>query len=536
MKLSLKDKNGVILNTAKKYCEEDIEIKVNTEELNMSAIDNTQVKEGLFNKVTIKGTKKYLCRVVDYDGTVIKEEWLSIGDIFELPEPIKHNGLVFDGWVSPVPIINNTILVENQDIIIGPMYYTESGATELYVELNKKSTLTLDLHGHTTPKFDYIDWGDGTVNTELSHTYDMYDEYCIKIYGMTEIPYSWTYSYGGYTLEYCLKHLRISNTVTKLGDSCLDDCILLETITFPSTIVQMKYYNFNRSHKLKTIVVPYGVEEIQGLAANLSGLIALVLPYGLKTIKTYLATGAVGLEYLSLPDTIEEIGVGLLRYTYKVKRLHLPKSLKKVDETFQSISSLEEINGELPDNTDCDYNSMFGGSRLKIIPIPKNAKSLNSYCTKAQIRSIVFPDGVETVNSACVDCNYLEEAYVPDSVKILNGTFQNCYMLKNVRLPAYLEEIAGGCFWECHQLEELIIPSTLLALNGACLYETSSLRKIDFSQHTFVPTLGQKQNYINETCQIIVPDELYDEWIAATNWSAHADMIVKKSEAIDYVN
>ena len=37
--------------------------------------------------------------------------------------------------------------------------------------------------------------------------------------------------------------------------------------------------------------------------------------------------------------------------------------------------------------------------------------------------------------------------------------------------------------------------------------------------------------YTNENLKIIVPDELYDTWIVATNWSTYANKIVKASEA-----
>jgi hypothetical protein len=54
----------------------------------------------------------------------------------------------------------------------------------------------------------------------------------------------------------------------------------------------------------------------------------------------------------------------------------------------------------------------------------------------------------------------------------------------------------------------------------------------DFSHHTAVPTLANTNafNGIPDDCKIIVPDALYDEWIAATNWSAYATYTIKKSE------
>jgi hypothetical protein len=54
----------------------------------------------------------------------------------------------------------------------------------------------------------------------------------------------------------------------------------------------------------------------------------------------------------------------------------------------------------------------------------------------------------------------------------------------------------------------------------------------DFSTHTSVPTLSNTNAFQNipTDCKIIVPDNLYDTWIAATNWSTYSSNIIKKSD------
>ena len=54
----------------------------------------------------------------------------------------------------------------------------------------------------------------------------------------------------------------------------------------------------------------------------------------------------------------------------------------------------------------------------------------------------------------------------------------------------------------------------------------------DFSECSAIPVLSasngiQEKDYVSV---IIVPDNLYDEWIAATNWVAYASKIKKVSE------
>jgi hypothetical protein len=50
----------------------------------------------------------------------------------------------------------------------------------------------------------------------------------------------------------------------------------------------------------------------------------------------------------------------------------------------------------------------------------------------------------------------------------------------------------------------------------------------DFTSHTSVPTLANSNAFqgIPADCEIRVPAALYDEWIAATNWSTYASRIV----------
>lgn len=51
MDITLKDKNGVTLHTAKKHCKEDITVRMDTQEISIIPSTEEQVKEGLFNSV-----------------------------------------------------------------------------------------------------------------------------------------------------------------------------------------------------------------------------------------------------------------------------------------------------------------------------------------------------------------------------------------------------------------------------------------------------------------------------------------------------
>ena len=66
------------------------------------------------------------------------------------------------------------------------------------------------------------------------------------------------------------------------------------------------------------------------------------------------------------------------------------------------------------------------------------------------------------------------------------------------------------------------------------------LKTFDFHTHSSVPTLSNVNAFANtpSTKEIVVPDELYDTWISASNWSSTTNnivgSIVKYSESSIY--
>ena len=63
-------------------------------------------------------------------------------------------------------------------------------------------------------------------------------------------------------------------------------------------------------------------------------------------------------------------------------------------------------------------------------------------------------------------------------------------------------------------------------------YGCTSLELVDMTGSTGVPILNNVNNFANtnNTYKIVVPDSLYDEWIAATNWASIASHIMKQSD------
>ena len=148
-------------------------------------------------------------------------------------------------------------------------------------------------------------------------------------------------------------------------------------------------------------------------------------------------------------------------------------------------------------------------SSLSAITISGSVTSIGQYAFQYcyALASVTIPEGVTSIdNVAFSGCSALSAITIPDSVTSLGSSvFQNCYALASVTIPEGVTSIGGSTFSNCY-----------------------CVRFYDFSNHTAVPTLSATNAFtgIATDCEIRVPSALYDEWIAATNWSTYASQIV----------
>lgn len=112
----------------------------------------------------------------------------------------------------------------------------------------------------------------------------------------------------------------------------------------------------------------------------------------------------------------------------------------------------------------------------------------------------------------------LKEAtvYIYDTNNYFSGIFDGCSGLEKIKLAlttnyasANPQGISQNCFRNCSN----------------CLV-------YDFTGWPIVPTLASTNAFtnINANAKIVVPDALYNDWVAATNWSTYASYIIKESD------
>ena len=100
--------------------------------------------------------------------------------------------------------------------------------------------------------------------------------------------------------------------------------------------------------------------------------------------------------------------------------------------------------------------------------------------------------------------------------------------MKHICIPDAIMKIQASNTFE-YNIFYIRMPRKLTTIGG--IYTKQYC--LDFSSLEQIPNLTANSitaSFDSPTKIIIVPDNLYDEWIVATNWSTYATYIIKKSE------
>ena len=192
---------------------------------------------------------------------------------------------------------------------------------------------------------------------------------------------------------------------------------------------------------------------------------------------------------------------------------------------------------------------MFHAEDLIIMGEPNMAYKFyhNANITKLILPNFKNNTGNQTFYSMCYACPNLTHVDISGMEviqyqSVMNNAFRNCTSLVEVDMSS-LEAVGGSSifnytFYGCTALKRVYF--TKWKNNAGLTTQTqmfsgcTALEFIDFSQASAVPTLSATNafNNTNSTFKIVVPDALYDTWVAASNWSTFASHIVKASEYV----
>ena len=167
--------------------------------------------------------------------------------------------------------------------------------------------------------------------------------------------------------------------------------------------------------------------------------------------------------------------------------------------------------------------TIYGSNTLKC---SANPASSNSEYSRAAVYAIEAGSNITEVSIMEYPC--LKDLYIINSGSV---QLQNCTSLRDghimmegvVKLKQLRRITALSYFKPVSSIE---------SFGSFCFDSLLSLYCLDFSDYKAVPIAeGRLLNNMSwGLIKVVVPDNLYDEWISATNWSSDASIIIKKSE------
>ena len=376
----------------------------------------------------------YLVRFFDYDGTILKEQWVNHGENATPPNlpdysvaTNKRPALTFQGWNN-----SYTNITGNKDI--GATYIPTDGKTHAFVRLTKVSgkDVTLYLNKTDTSTLS-IDWGDeittthtDSVNFNTSHTYSDYGDYEIKIWissGSGEYGFgngnSDTIFVGGalQTQRNMLMYLFIGNNASSIENYAFNNCYSLTNIVIPESVSSIGSYAFANCYSLTSISIPANVSSIGSWAFSVcDSLTSISIPASVSSIGSYAFNACYSLTNFIIPESVSSIGSYAFNNCRSLTNIIIPESVSSLsDHAFNHCYSLTNI--IIPESVSSIGSYAFANcnSILKYVfnrTTPPDLANTNAFSNINSICKIYVPDeSVEAYKTATNWITYADYIY-----------------------------------------------------------------------------------------------------------------------------
>ena len=284
--------------------------------------------------------------------------------------------------------------------------------------------------------------------------------------------------------------------------------------------LQENLFNCNDNLKIKSVIVPVGITDINGNIGLGNELEEISLPTGLKKIGNSAFKGCIRLKEIIIPDSVEEID----NYAFEksgIKTIELPNKVTRISKgTFKDCSNLKEV--VLSKVTQEIGDLAFENTKLSSINIPKTVTNIgiNPFLNVLTLKTLRIDE--DNVKYTCDnDCNIILEketdklisantnSKLPSKIKIF-GEKAFSGIIGSLSIAEGLNEIEDYAFsgvdYEC--FNKIILPRSLTKISANAFkllnngeYEISENLVIwvykDSYAETYVKENNLKYNYLD---------------------------------------
>lgn len=313
---------------------------------------------------------------------------------------------------------------------------------------------------------------------------------------------------ANYLFSYCLsfESVEFADSVTSISNYMFQYCTNLREVTLGESIVELRCSAFNSCSSLNqlTIMNP-GISAVSPDAARRPAAINVISFNG--SISQWASIDNLGVFVnsvtnvyingdelltgdITIPDTVTHIGAYAFYYQSQVTNVSVPNTVTSIGV------------------------SAFAYSGITSFTVPPLISTLSN----DMFRDVTFtsdftiPDNVTTLNSGCLAQIHINNIYMSDSVTTIQSGGQEAFYSANINYIKWSNGLQNQVF-------------------GADSWCYAAYIKIhDFRTYTAVPEVSAERYAFISLVNIVVPDSLYNDWIAADGWSSVANKIIKVSE------
>ncbi len=291
-----------------------------------------------------------------------------------------------------------------------------------------------------------------------------------------------------------IKSIKISASITEIGEMAFRSCIGLTEIYIPKTVEKIYINPFAECSNIIRIHVdeenPYydsrnDCNAIIETATDtiITGCSNTVIPNSIKAIGDYSFIECDTLTDIILPSGLVSIGDNAFRRCSNINNIIIPNSVTSIGKgAFAECSEL--INISLPEKlSKISSFTFFECVSMQSILIPKSVTVIEDFAFRncISLKNIILPEGITEIYPYTFSgCASLTEIDIPDGVKSIEyNAFSECIALTGINLPKSLKYLGQEAFLKCKSLTGIDIPYGITVIRERTFEECSRLQKVN---------------------------------------------------------
>lgn len=256
--------------------------------------------------------------------------------------------------------------------------------------------------------------------------------------------------YNGEIVEVSIPEEIIINRrkykVTKLRNSCFENCKSLTNIIIPNSISELGDYCFYNCTSLTNISLPNGIKKLgDSCFQDCKSLVNVNLPNTIVKVGDFCFYNCISLINITIPNNMRELGKSCFDNCKSLTNITLPDGIRRLGDS-------------------CFYNCIS----LTNITLPNTIIIIDDSCfyNCISLTNITLPNTITIIGDSCFEhCELVTDITLPESIRELGDScFKYCESLVNVNLPKGTVKYGDNCFEYCESLIVLNLPESFTQL------------------------------------------------------------------------